>query len=209
MKELVGCSTLTDLSRALKQYEKEEPAKNLLNTIHPIMEKGLLQYLYEKYLEFKVPKFLYFDEFYQMTGHVNIPALIQRKENKQLLDSDYPLLGLIDLARLNMEEISNPKRALERDDRLEGASNHLTQSIMKYWSQNRHLEMRFDIRPGLPDDPEGMQNGTNLWGHVYNSKQKVSTLLGRRSKGFVWFFSFLAWFFPTETKRYSSNTAFG
>jgi hypothetical protein len=65
---------------------------------------------------------------------------------------------------------------------------------MKYWSQNEYLEMRFDIRPALPDDPEGMRSGTNLWGQVYNSKQKVRTLLGRRSKGFVWFFSFLAWF---------------
>jgi hypothetical protein len=65
---------------------------------------------------------------------------------------------------------------------------------MQYWSQNTFLEMRFDIRPGLPNDPEGMRTGTNLWCHVYNSRQKVRTLLGNRSRGFIWFFSFLAWF---------------
>jgi hypothetical protein len=72
---------------------------------------------------------------------------------------------------------------------------------MKYWSQNRDLELRFDIRPGLLEDPVGMQSGTNLWGHVYNAKQKVRTLLGRRSKGFVWFFSFLAWFSQQKRKK--------
>ena len=201
LKTLVRCSTVNDLAEELKAYDKEEAAKHLLETIDTITEKGLLQYLYEKYIEPKVPKFLYFDEFYQMKGHVNIQALVERKQNNRLLNSDYPLLGLIDLARLNLEEISNPKRALERDNRLEGASNHLTRSIMKYWSQNRHLELRFDIRPGLLEDPEGMQSGTNLWGHVYNSKQRVSTLLGRRSRGFVWFFSFLAWFSQQKRKN--------
>ncbi|MBA7568620.1 hypothetical protein ES708_10354 [subsurface metagenome] len=201
LKTLVRCSTVNDLAEELKAYDKEEAAKHLLETIDTIMEKGLLQYLYEKYIEPKVPKFLYFDEFYQMKGHVNIQALVERKQNNRLLNSDYPLLGLIDLARLNLEEISNPRRALERDNRLEGASNHLTRSIMKYWSQNRHLELRFDIRPGLLEDPEGMQSGTNLWGHVYNSKQRVSTLLGRRSRGFVWFFSFLAWFSQQKRKN--------
>ena len=71
---------------------------------------------------------------------------------------------------------------------------------MKYWSQNAFLEMRFDIRPGLPNDPEGMKTGTNLWCHVYNSRQKVRTLLGNRSRGFIWFFSFLAWYSQHKRK---------
>ncbi|MBN2552808.1 MAG: AAA family ATPase [Spirochaetales bacterium] len=201
LKSLVRCATVHELAEALKAHSKEEAAGKLLESIGAILEKGLLQYLYETYIEPKVPKFLYFDEFYQMKGHVNIQALIERRQKGELLDSDYPLLGLIDLARLNLEEISNPRRALERDNRLEGASNHLTRSLMKYWSQNKDLELRFDIRPGLLEDPEGMQSGTNLWGHVYNSKQKVSTLLGRRSRGFVWFFSFLAWFSQQKRKK--------
>jgi len=201
LKSLIRCSSLVELSEAAKAHEKEDAIARLLETIDPMLSKGLLQYLYEEYIEAKVPKFLYFDEFYQMQGHVNLQALVERKTTNQLQESDYPLLGLIDLARLNLEEISNPKRALERDNRLEGASNHLTRNIMKYWSQNRYLEMRFDIRPALREDPEGMQTGTNLWGHVYNSKQKVSTLLGRRSKGFIWFFSFLAWFSQQKRRK--------
>ena len=33
---------------------------------------------------------MYFDEFYQMAGHVNIEGLIQRQKDNRLLESDYP-----------------------------------------------------------------------------------------------------------------------
>ncbi len=201
MKALSRCSSLGELAGSLKGLEREKEASALSSLLSEIQKDGLLDYLYRNYLVAKVPKFLYFSEFYQLQGQVNLQALAKRLEADQLLASDYPLLGLIDLARMNLDEISNPRRALERDNRLEGASNHLTKRLMKYWSQNRHLEIRFDIRPGLPKDPEGMQEGTNLWAHVYNSRQRVRTLLGQRSKGFVWFFSFLAWFTQQEKRK--------
>ncbi|HTP59521.1 MAG TPA: AAA family ATPase, partial [Spirochaetia bacterium] len=182
--------TLSALATALEGDGHAE----IRGTLDEMQKRGIAGYLAEKYLMARVPRFMYFDEFYQMAGHVNIEGLLDRQRNGRLLESDYPLLGLIDLARLDLQEITNPARALERDNRLEGASNHLTDTIMHYWSQNAALEMRFDIRPALPNDPEGMRCGTNLWCHVYNSRQKVCTLLGTRSRGFIWFFSFLAWF---------------
>ena len=60
--------------------------------------------------------------------------------------------------------------------------------------------MNFDVRSGLSGDPEGMQQGTNIWGEVFDSKHLVSTGLGTRSKGFVWFFSFLAWYSAVKKK---------
>ncbi len=92
-------------------------------------------------------------------------------------------------------------RTEELTNKLEGASNHLTRKTLKYWSQNKNLEMRFDVRPGRPGDPEGMRSGMNLWASVYNSKHKATTLLARRSRGFVWFFSFLAWFSQEARKN--------
>jgi hypothetical protein len=41
----------------------------------------------------RIPKFLYFDEYYQMTGHENVPALIQRKTDNTLAASQYPRRG--------------------------------------------------------------------------------------------------------------------
>ena len=60
--------------------------------------------------------------------------------------------------------------------------------------------MNFDVRPGLPGDPEGMKQGTNIWGEVFDSTHLVSTALGTRSAGFVWFFSFLAWYSAVKKK---------
>lgn len=142
----------------------------------------------------RIPKFLYFDEYYQMQGQANIQTLIERERNKTLNKSDYPLLGLIHLAGLNLNQITNPRRSEDLIARLEAASNSLTQTVLPYWSQNQHLEMEFDIRPGYPEDPPEMTSGMNILGRVRNKKHGVSTALGTRSRGFVWFFSFLAWY---------------
>lgn len=108
--------------------------------------------------------------------------------------SDHPLLGLIDLARLDLDQLLNASRTQELKNKLQGASNHLSGKILKYWSQNKHLRMNFDVRPALANDPPGMQQGINIWGEVFDSKHLVSTGLHTRSTGFVWFFSFLAWY---------------
>ena len=150
-----------------------------------------------------LPKFLYFDEYYQMTGQDNIEALKQRQQTKQLKTSDYPLLGLIARARLDLDKLLNPNRTQTLKNKLQGASNYLTKQIMKYWSQNKHLQMQFDVRQGLPGDPEGMQTGTNIWGEVFDSVHQASTSLGTRSAGFVWFFSFLAWYAAKKNRDIS------
>src|SRR3990172_9476040 len=155
---------------------------------------GLTLYVYKTHLEKRVPRFLYFDEYFLMTGFENIEALIQRVKNKTLKKSDYPLLGLISLARIELAELLNPQRTQWLINKLEGASNHLSKKILQYWSQNKHLLMRFDVRPARPGDPPDMTSGTNILFQVYDTKRMVSTILGTRSRGFVWFYSFLAWF---------------
>lgn len=174
----------------------QEPAgaKVLREQLTKILQHGIAQYIFATYLQPAIPKFLYFDEYYQMVGQLNIEQLKQRQANNTLLDSDRPMLGLIELARLNLNQLLATDRTEALLNKLEGTSNHLSKQVLKYWSQNRHLSVRFDIRPAKPNDPEGMKSGTNLWGLVYDSAHMATTRLGTRSKGFVWFFSFLAWF---------------
>jgi len=163
--------------------------------------KGLAQYIYSKHLGKELPKFLYFSEYHLMKGHENIEALKDRMTKNSLADSDHPLLGLIELARLDLDELLNLKRTESLISRLEGASNHLSKKILQYWSQNKHLLMEFDVRPALPGDPPGMTSGTNILARIRDSKRMVSTPLGTRSRGFVWFFSFLAWFDQQQRKN--------
>ena len=151
-------------------------------------------YIYEEFIVKHLPKFMYYDEYYQMTGRENLEALNQRVGQNLQNKTDYPLLGLLEMARISIHEVINPARTQELVNKLEGASNHLSGKILRHWSQNQHIELRFDVRPARPQDPQGMTSGTNIWANVYDSKHKVTTSLGSRSRGFIWFFSFLAWF---------------
>ena len=174
--------------------QESAAAKGLRDQLSKILHVGIHRYVYDKYLLANVPKFLYFDEYYQMEGQLNIEQLKQRQSSNTLIDSDRPMLGLIELARLNLDQLLTTSRTEALLNKLEGTSNHLTKQVLKYWSQNRHLSVRFDVRPAKPNDPPGMTSGSNLWGLVHDSAHMATTRLGTRSKGFVWFFSFLAWF---------------
>jgi len=177
-----------------QSLQETTASQNLRASLKSIVAAGLANHVYETFLKAHVPKFLYFDEYYRMRGCENIDALQLRITNKNLKPSDHPLLGLIELAGLKLPELVSPNRTRELVNKLEGAGNHLTKQILKYWSQNRYLQLKFDVRPARPGDPQDMRSGTNIWGTVYDSKHYVTTDLGSRSRGFVWFFSFLAWY---------------
>jgi len=185
-----------------KTLAESEQAKALrIRLVEVLKQKDLGIHIWQTILSPFFPTFLYFDEYYQMHGHDNVEALKKRKTENKLLPPDYPLLGLIDLARINLDSLLAFSNTQDLKNKLQGASNHLSSQILKYWSQNKHLRMHFDARPGLPNDPEGMRAGTNIWGEVYDSKHLSSTPLGTRSAGFVWFFSFLAWYSSLKKKN--------
>ena len=166
-----------------------------------VIEKGLAHYIFSEMIWPSVPKFLYFDEYYQMEGRANLNALIQREDTDTLKKSDHPLLGLIHLARLDPRKLIKIESTEELTVGLESGGNYLTKRIMKHWSQNQHIRMSFDIRDGKPKDPEGMQDGVNILGRIYDTVHDVHTPLGSRSHGFIWFFSFFAWYEDIKRKK--------
>lgn len=193
-KNLLELQTVEEKVTSLAGGEQTEAAKKLTPMLQNILAQDLIYTVFNQILRDKIPKFLYFDEYYQMKGQENIEALRTRVTNNQHQGSDHPLLGLIDLARLNLDQITNPQRTETLITKLDAAGNSLTQSVLTYWSQNQHLRMKFDIHPAQPGDPPGMTTGTNIWGRVQDTRHYVTTSLGSRSRGFVWFFSFLAWY---------------
>ncbi|MCI5225095.1 MAG: hypothetical protein D3918_00210 [Candidatus Electrothrix sp. AX2] len=201
-EQLEACSTPDEAKKYVTDSEQTEAIKDITEWLDAIIESGsITRYISNEILYSRVPKFLYFDEYYQMRGCDNIDALKRRVETKQLDKSDHPMLGLIRKARLDLDSLLKPSRTRELKNKLEGAGNYLTKSIVKYWSQNKHLQMRFDVRPAQTDDPEGMREGTNIWAEVYDTRHQVTTELGTRSKGFLWFFSFLAWYGDVQREK--------
>ena len=192
---LKSCSTPAEAKEVVAALEQTEAIQSITNWLTEIVSVGSIKdYICDRILSPLVPKFMYFDEYYQMRGCDNIDALQKRVANETLEKPDRPMLGLIRKARLDLDSLLTPGRTRDLKNKLEGAGNHLTKSIVKYWSQNKNLQMRFDVRPAQPEDPQGMQNGTNIWAEVYDTLHMVTTELGTRSRGFVWFFSFLAWY---------------
>lgn len=168
--------------------------QSLTQQIQQISESSVEDVVIRNCLEMRIPKFLYFDEYHQLRGEDNLASLSARVKQNAVKDYDRPLLGLISLAGLDVDSLINIERTEELRSRLEWSSNALTNKALHYWSQNRHLRLEFDVREGRSSDPVGMTNGLNIWGLVEDTKHRVSTRLGTRSKGFVWFFSFLAWY---------------
>ena len=203
-QKLTKSKTYGSLVKILSSVEQTEEVVKLLSLAKEVSKSNnYSSYICNEILWPRAPKFLYFDEYYQMEGCANIRTLKQRSTNNTLFPSDHPLLGLIRLARLNLDDLLAPDRTRDLKNKLEGAGNHLTKNVVKYWSQNRYLQLRFDVREGRPDDPEGLSDGPNIWGEVYDTKHMVTTELGTRSRGFVWFFSFLAWY--SDVKRSNQN----
>lgn len=200
---LGAAATWQDFATALDGVEATDAVNAVKKLVAKVREKDLSYYVFNTLIWPRAPKFLYFDEYYQMEGQANLNALIAREDNGQLLNSDYPLIGLINLARLDHRKLVATNNTVELKNKLQGAGNHLTQRIVKYWSQNRHIQMRFDVRDAKTGDPEGMQQGVNVWGEVYDSVHWATTPLSNRSRGFVWFFSFLAWY--EDIKRQGQN----
>ena len=198
---LKSCSTPAEATKVIADLEQTEAIQHITEWLNAIVDAGSVDFYIYKILSARVPKFMYFDEYYQMRGCDNIDALKQRVADKTLEKSDHPMLGLIRKARLDLNSLLTPGRTRDLKNKLEGAGNHLTKSIVKHWSQNKNLQMRFDVRPAQPEDPQGMQNGTNIWAEVYDTLHMVTTELGTRSRGFVWFFSFLAWYGDVQREK--------
>jgi len=196
--EAKQCKSLDDLSAFVATAE-EEGKQEAVSPIKQVVvgignADGVHKFIYQQYVKPCVPKFLYFDEYYQMRGQENLNALKNRMDNETLRDADRPLLGLLKHARIDLDRALTATNTQGLKNKLEGAGNRLTKNLLKYWSQNNHLQIRFDVRDAKPEDPEGMRNGINLWAEIYDTKHQATTPMGRRSRGFVWFFSFLAYF---------------
>ena len=199
---LKSCSTPAEATKVIADLEQTEAIQNITGWLNAIIAAGSVDSYIYKILSARVPKFMYFDEYYQMRGCDNIDALKQRVADKTLEKSDHPMLGLIRKARLDLNSLLTPWRTRDLKNKLEGAWNHLTKSIVSSTGpRTKTSRCASTCVPRSQRDPQGMQNGTNIWAEVYDTLHMVTTELGTRSRGFVWFFSFLAWYGDVQREK--------
>lgn len=156
---------------------------------------SLLEYeLWHTHIEPRLPKFFYFDDYNLLPGKVNLADLAQRMGNtSQQSEEDQTVLSLLRLADVNLMDLTTTQGYEQIKTRLEGLSNTITDTIFEYWTQNRELDVEFDIRPDPTDRPP-FNAGMNLYIRIKNRRHRASVPFSQRSKGFIWFFSFIVWF---------------
>lgn len=189
------CFNFGELARYLERSASGVPAiQGIVENLDVLQKQGLDRYIYLNYLRPRLPQFVYFNDYYQLRGQEDLQALRERLDADALRASDYAMLGLMKLARLDVDQLLNPGRTQLLINKLEGAGNTISSQMFRYWSQNPDLQVKFDVRPANPQDPAGEAGGMYIWTSVFDPAHSHSTLLGARSRGFVWFFSFLAWY---------------
>ncbi len=153
----------------------------------------------EQFLEKWLPKFVYFDNYSVMRGKISINELRQRTENGGPVDdADRTFLSLLTLSGVSLEDLEKDLGYEDIKVELESASITITDEIFEYWQQNRQLKVEFDVSQADPRDAAPLNQGKILHVRIENARHRVTVSFDERSKGFVWFFSFLSYFSHLE-----------
>lgn len=157
------------------------------------------------YSSLNVPHFFYFDDYSILPGEISLRKLQQFEadpksvgEEADSLRTASALLKFAGAETKEFLEIGNYNR-LKAD--LEAASNEITDKLRKYWTTNKNLEIEFDIEAVI--GPNNQLQDTKLHIRVCNTKHRVTVPFQKRSKGFIWFFSFLVSF--TEYREHDEE----
>jgi AAA ATPase domain len=151
------------------------------------------------WLSGKLPKFLYFSDYDLLPSKTNLSDLAQRVEQaksdgSKLQPRHRAVLALLRMADISIADFTNPGGYEALKAKIEGVSISLTDQILEFWKQNEDLEVEVDIKADSQDEAP-YNNGVNLYLRIKNRRHRgVSTPFGHRSRGFIWFFSFLVWF---------------
>lgn len=145
------------------------------------------------------PRFVYFGDYDVMPGKVSIPDLIVSRDAETLSRGQEALLALLKVSGVELEEFLEPESHEHLIRSLENAANAISVEVFQYWTQNKDLRVKLEIlaSPEASAGPRAPQ-GPFLQIRVHNNRHSVSVPFDERSRGFVWFFSFLAYFSELE-----------
>lgn len=149
----------------------------------------------------RLPRFFYFDDYSIMRGRISVPALRRKRDLDDLDEADRTFLALLRVVGAELEEFESEGNYERLKADLEAASNEISDELFKFWSQNDQLSVEFDISAPDASAPPPLNQGTNLHVRIRNGRHRVTVSFDQRSRGFVWFFSFLAYFSQLERAK--------
>ena len=194
---ILQCEDFSSLQKTAKENLNDETWTNINNEIKKISEGcdkewvDIDAYIYNKFINPKLPKFWYFSDYFDLPGRIDI-AKYEKWEtsnepsNDPNADGFRVVSALFELSGLTVKDLKNESNYESFIATLEATSNSITDEMFSYWSTNNNLEIEFTL--------EHSSSSLFLNIRVKNKIHRVSLPLGNRSKGFLWFFSFLVWF---------------
>jgi hypothetical protein len=202
-----AAQTLRAIPDSLKNVELTDKDKSLLTSLQARIGKTDKAETWESVIESEVwqwlrpriPGFLYFGEYEVLQSKINLQDLATRVEQaktdpKVLKPEHRGALALLRMADISVDDFAKAGGYEPLKAKIEAVSITLTDQIMAFWKQNEDLEVEVDIKPDLADEAPFNQ-GPNLYLRIKNRRHRgVSTPFRQRSRGFIWFFSFLVWF---------------
>jgi predicted ATPase len=200
-EELAQIEPYTTVEEATKAFEGAEltPGLAALRNLFAQLPKGSLKGVASAI--FPIPEFLYFGNYERMSGAVALHQLAQDKAVGVVSPGDDLFLDFLALSGTSVADIQSAERfeALQSD--IEAASHTITDEIFEYWTQNRHLKLKFAFSNGLPQDKPPFDIGPIIRARVDSEAHRASVPFEERSTGFVWFFSFLVKFSQMRKKQ--------
>ena len=191
VSELKAAEDDTDLSEF-----KAEIAKYANN---PTGWNNLGHHIYITYIRPAMPEFWYFDDYYPLSGKININKMTT---SQGMTEQDKTARALFELAKIKPQDVLNAQtNEYERFVALlEASANKITKEVFKFWTTNTNLDIEFKIQ-----EMKNAQNQSEKYLdiRVKSQRHKITLPLDRRSKGFNWFFSFIVWFSKIQSDKKS------
>ena len=192
-----------DLYSRLQSLDVKPPAVlTLLDELPEKFDNDLRQQIVLEHLEKNLPVFVYFDNYSAMKGSISIQDIKERRHNpEEIDDADRTFLALLSLVGADLDDLEQEIQYEYLKAELESASIGISDEIFEFWKQNRQLRVQFDLSAASPHDLPPLNTGSILHVRIWNDRHRVSVPFDERSRGFVWFFSFLVYFSKIEEEQ--------
>jgi len=205
LSEFSKLDTLKDIKDQITQIKEPTEGIKALNALitQKFGEMTVKSAIINKIASF-LPRLLLFSEYDKMPGIVSFDVLNSHIQTNNLSIEDKIFLAFLETANTNPKEIAEIGNFDRLKAKLQAVSSRISIDIFEFWSQNKHLKVDFSFDAARPKDPAPFNTGYIFRTSIENSKHWASVNFDERSKGFVWFFSFLIWFSRIKS-NYGNN----
>ncbi len=176
--------SLESLISSLQECDEDAVAQQCLTYLNGISDKGISIEVWKKCLRERVPKIFFFDDYRIMKGRAALDQIDASAD-----EGIRTLKDLLELAGITAQELQNNADYEHHKANLEAIANEITDDVFHYWKQNPSLEVEFDVHRSPGNNQPG-----EFHVRIKNNKHRVTVPFDERSRGFVWFFSFLTAF---------------